>query len=167
MDCPYCGGSSRVVDSRPISDGIRRRRQCQKCERRFTTHERLAPVELRVVKARGGSEEFQPEKIERVVRRVTRGRDVSDERVRQLVRRVEAQLSLLPGPSVASRHIVSLVLDQLAALDPLAHHRLYSNYTDPEGRVLPSPAGPHEDEEEAVNQIALFEGEGDSKAAAD
>lgn len=148
-----------MVDSRPISDGIRRRRECQKCERRFTTHERLAPVELKVVKVRGGSEDFQPEKIERVVRRVTRGCDVRPDRLGQLVRRVEAQLSLLGGPSVSSRHIAALVLDQLEAVDPLAHHRLKSNYTDPEGRVLPSPAMGREDEE-AVNQIGLFEADG-------
>ena len=158
MDCPYCGGSSRVVDSRPITDGIRRRRECQRCERRFTTHERLAPVELRVLKAGGGSEEFQPAKIHRAVRRVTAGLGLSDERVRQLVRHVEAQLSLLGGPTVSSRHIAALVLDQLEALHPLAHHRFLSNYTDPEGRVLPSPTGDAEEAEE-VDQIALFEGE--------
>jgi len=157
MDCPYCGGSSRVVDSRPITDGIRRRRECQNCERRFTTHERLAPVELRVVKAGGGSEPFQGQKIERAVTRVADGLDVSEERVRQLVRRVEAQLSLLGGPSVSSRHIAALVLDQLEALHPLAHHRFRANYTDPEGRLLPSPTEVEELSEE--DQIALFGGE--------
>jgi transcriptional repressor NrdR len=157
MDCPYCGGSSRVVDSRPISDGIRRRRECQQCEQRFTTHERLAPVELRVVKASGESEEFQAAKIERVVRRVTRDLGVSDQRVRQLVRHVEAQLSLLRGPTVSSRHLAALVLDQLEGLHPLAHHRLRANYTDPDGRLLPSPVGDLEEPDE-VDQIALFGG---------
>ena len=158
MDCPYCGGSSRVVDSRPISDGIRRRRECQRCERRFTTHERLAPVELRVVKAGGDSEEFQGRKIERAVRRVTTGLGVPDDRVRQLVRHVEAQLSLLGGPTVSSRHIAALVLDQLEGLHPLAHHRFRADYTDTEGRPLPSPAAEIEELDEA-DQIALFSGE--------
>ena len=158
MDCPYCGGSSRVVDSRPITDGIRRRRECQRCERRFTTHERLAPVELRVVKAGGGSEAFQAQKIERAVTRVVAGLDVSEERVRQLVRRVEAQLSLLGGPTVSSRHLAALVLDQLEALHPLAHHRFLANYTDPEGRLLPAPQGELEEVAEE-DQIALFAGE--------
>lgn len=160
MDCPYCGGSSRVVDSRPISDGVRRRRQCQRCERRFTTHERLAPVELKVVKADGRSEEFQGEKLERSVRRVARGNGIPESRVRRLVRRIEAQLSLLPGPTVPSRHLAELVMIELEGLHPLAHHRYRANYTDPQGKLLPS-AAPDEilDPTDEEDQIALFEGD--------
>lgn len=160
MDCPHCGGSSRVVDSRPISDGIRRRRQCQACEKRFTTHERLAPVELRVLKTRGGSEEFQPEKVERAVRRVSVGLGVSDERIRRLVRHLEAQLSLLPGPSVRSRDLAEMVMAQLESLHPLALHRYRANYTRPDGTPLPTAAP---DEElvpaPAEAQPGLFDGD--------
>lgn len=160
MDCPYCGGSSRVVDSRPISDGVRRRRQCQECDRRFTTHERLAPVELRVLKARGGSEEFQPEKMERSVRRVTAGLGVPDERIRRLVRRLEAQLSLLPGPSVRSRDLAEMVMAQLERLHPLAHHRYRANYTAPDGTSLPTAApGEELPPTAAGTQPGLFDGD--------
>lgn len=158
MDCPYCGGSSRVVDSRPISDGVRRRRQCQKCERRFTTHERLAPVELKVVKAAGTTEQFQPEKLERSIRRVTRGNGIGEERVRRLVRRIEAQLSLLPGPTIRSRDLAEMVIVELESLHPLAHHRYRAHYTDPQGRPLPQ-AAPDEEllADDALQQPGLFE----------
>jgi transcriptional repressor NrdR len=165
MECPYCGGSTRVIDSRPIHEGIRRRRQCLECEHRFTTHERLAPVELKVLKADGEVEDFQPEKLLRTVRRVTRDDDVSDERMRRAVRRVELQLQDLGRPAIHSWELAMLLLDQLRGLDPLAHHRLRANYTDAEGRPLPRPgsaAAVEAVETEAVHQIGLFDGGDDA-----
>ena len=64
MNCPYCGhGDSRVIDSREVNDGIRRRRQCLDCGSRFTTYERLQPAGLFVVKKDGRREEFSKDKL--------------------------------------------------------------------------------------------------------
>ena len=64
MNCPYCGHyDSKVIDSRDVNDGIRRRRQCLKCDERFTTYERLQPSSLFVIKKDGNREEFDRDKL--------------------------------------------------------------------------------------------------------
>jgi len=113
MECPYCGKDTRVIDSRPIHEGIRRRRQCLACEHRFTTHERLAPVELKVQKSNGEVEDFQPDKLQRTVHRVTRGDGVPEELLRRAVRRIELQLQDWGRPAIESRELAMLLLDQL------------------------------------------------------
>lgn len=136
MNCPFCRGASKVVDSRPIPDGIRRRRECLRCERRFTTHERIVPTELRVVKAGDRSpEDFQPEKIAAVLRKVTKGRPVSESQIEDTVRRIEADFAANGQTSVPSSELARVVAGLLGELDPVARFRFLSNYTDAGGRV--------------------------------
>jgi transcriptional repressor NrdR len=137
MNCPFCRGASKVVDSRPIPDGIRRRRECLRCGRRFTTHERIVPTELRVVKAGDRPpEDFQPEKIAVVLRKVTKGRPVSESQIEDAVRRIEADFAANGQTSVASSELARVVADLLRELDQVAHFRFLSNYTDAAGRVV-------------------------------
>ena len=137
MNCPFCRGSSKVVDSRPIAEGIRRRRECERCGRRFTTHERIVPLEIRVVKAGNRPpEEFQPSKITAVLRKVAKGRPVSEGQIDDVVREIEAFLGSKSQTTVTSAELARLVADLLRERDEIAHFRFLANYTDPEGEVV-------------------------------
>ncbi len=155
MDCPYCGGSSRVIDSRPMSDGVRRRRECTVCGRRFTTHEKLAPADVRVLKLTGKSEEFRRDKLVRAIRRVARGTVVPRERVDEVARRVEAELIERGDGTIESFDLVLLLLPHLEALHPLVHRRFLSNYTDSTGTLVRPRQHPPEGEEREA-QLGLF-----------
>ncbi len=159
MQCPYCGRDSKVVDSRPIPDGIRRRRECTACGRRFTTPERLAPVEIRVVKAGGrAAEAFDREKIARVVERVVVRGPLGRAEAQAVALRIETDLVDSRRSSVESWEIARSVHDRLSELDGATAARFAADYTDAEGRVVfapprregePAPAAPEE-------QFALF-----------
>ena len=137
MNCPFCRSASKVVDSRPIPDGIRRRRECLRCGRRFTTHERIVPTELRVLKAGDRApEDFQPEKIAVVLRKVTKGRPVSESQIEDAVRRIEADFAANGLTAVPSSELARIVAGALRDLDQVAHFRFLSNYTDATGRVV-------------------------------
>lgn len=153
MNCPFCNGASKVVDSRPIPDGIRRRRECLQCGRRFTTHEKIVPLELRVLKAGNRPpEDFQPEKIAAVLRKVCKGRPVGIGQIDDLVRRIEADLGVNAQASIASSELARLVADFLGELDEVAQRRFLSNYTDANGRITlerdrrPRPPRPPKDQ---------------------
>lgn len=135
MDCPFCGGATQVKDSRPMADGIRRRRECVACKGRFTTHERLAPAEVRVTKLTGRSEPFEAAKLVRVVRRVTRDTGVGDDAIAGVVRRIEADLHRSGRTSIDSWELVGMLAEQLARLDPDARRRFLADYTDEQGRL--------------------------------
>jgi len=129
MRCPYCGGESKVVDSRPLLDGIRRRRECHSCARRFTTHERLAIIEIRVLKTGArGAEDFQGSKIIRAIERVCRGRKISRYVIEKTARKIEMELIDQGLTSIRSRVIAGMVLKELADIDPIAFERFAVNY---------------------------------------
>ena len=157
MKCPYCERPSKVVDSRPIPDGIRRRRECTGCGRRFTTHERLAPVEVRVIKSDGRSnEDFDPAKIARAVERVAgegplRRRDAVD-----VARRIEMELVDARRSSVRSGEIAALVHRLLGELDPAAARRFAADYLTAEGEVVFDRGAALEVGGEEEEQIGLF-----------
>ncbi|HUO87060.1 MAG TPA: ATP cone domain-containing protein [Thermoanaerobaculia bacterium] len=153
MECPFCGGATQVKDSRPMADGIRRRRECVECKGRFTTHERLAPAEVRVTKLSGRSEPFERANIERVIRRVTRDTDVTAEAIAAAVRFIEADLHRSGRSSIDSWELVGILADQLARLHPDARRRFLANYTDTQGNLVrPRRRGPVDE----GGQIALF-----------
>lgn len=158
MNCPYCDGPSKVVDSRPIPDGIRRRRECLECGRRFTTHERLVPAEIRVAKQPGRSPEaFDAGKIERAVLRVARDGRLEETEARSLARRLEAELLDQGRTKVRSSEIAERILALLTELDRLAAVRFAADYTDLEGNVVFQRPGEVEEPDE--EQFDLF-GEG-------
>lgn len=157
MNCPYCEGPSKVVDSRPIPDGIRRRRECEACGRRFTTHERLAPVEIRVIKQPGRSPEvFDAAKIARAVARVVRDGRLTEEQARGVARRIEAELVDERETKVRSSEIARRVVEILTPLDRVAATRFAADYTDAEGNVTFERPGEVEEGEE--EQFDLFQG---------
>lgn len=136
MQCPYCGGDSRVLDSRQSPDGIRRRRLCNECKRRFTTYERAGSIDLKVIKRDERTEPFDPAKLVRSLERVTRNRpNVTADDIGRIARAIEAKLLDAGARSVRSGQIVDMALERLKDIDLVAHRRLAANYIDETGQL--------------------------------
>lgn len=145
-----------------MADGIRRRRECVVCKGRFTTHERLAPADVRVLKLTGKAEPFDRAKLVRVVRRVTRDVDVADDAIAAAVRRIEADLHRSGRSSIESWDLVEMLAAELGRLHPEARRRFLADYTDAEGRLVrPRRRAPVDEGE----QMPLFSGDGAGEAA--
>ena len=134
MQCPECShDDSRVIDSRPAEGGtsIRRRRECERCEARFTTYERLANV--RMVRKRSGLlQAFDAGKVRAGLASALADRPVPTIGLDGIVERIDAQLQDVGSP-VESELIGQLVLAELRALDEVAYLRFASVYQDFQG----------------------------------
>lgn len=133
MRCPFCAhDNSQVKDSRPTEDNtaIRRRRQCEGCGARFTTFERVQLREIMVVKSNEVREPFDRAKIEQSVTLACRKRNVSEERIDQLVSGIQRQIETLGESEVPTKVIGELVMDGLRQLDSVAYIRFASVYRD-------------------------------------
>jgi len=136
VQCPYCSGDSSVTETRVTADGMRRRRVCTICKRRFTTYEKLGAPGLKVAKRDGGLEAFDGDKLFGALRRVAAHRGaVSDEDLKRIARDIEATLVDSGKKSIAWSDIVTLALRRLENIDPVSAHRLEANYTDETGAV--------------------------------
>src|SRR6266540_2013845 len=132
MRCPWCGyPDDKVVDSRSAEGGasVRRRRECFRCGRRFTTFERLEEVSLSVVKRDGSKEPFDRSKVVAGVMKAIKNRPVSEKHVSQLVDRVEEKLRR-KAPVVTTQEVGVEVLTLLRRLDDVAYLRFASVYKD-------------------------------------
>lgn len=128
MHCPFCrAADTRVLDSRSADDGtaIRRRRQCQQCERRFTTVEQ---VTLAVVKRSGATEPFSREKVMDGVRKACQGRPVDEDHLARLAQQVEEQIRAAGVAEVPSHDVGLAILVPLRHLDEVAYLRFASVY---------------------------------------
>ncbi|MEJ5915482.1 transcriptional regulator NrdR [Pseudokineococcus sp. 1T1Z-3] len=128
MHCPFCRHpDSRVVDSRATEDGaaIRRRRQCPRCQRRFTTMEAAS---LTVVKRSGTTEPFSREKVLAGVRKACQGRPVSEDQLALLAQQVEESIRTAGTAEVEAHEVGVAVLTPLRALDEVAYLRFASVY---------------------------------------
>ena len=138
MRCPFCAHEdTQVKDSRPTEDNtsIRRRRQCNSCGARFTTFERVQLREVVIVKTgMDGSEPrrepFDRSKLEKSVSLACRKRDVSQERIDQLVSGIQRQVETAGDAEVPSSRIGEMVMDGLKQLDSVAYIRFASVYRD-------------------------------------
>lgn len=132
MRCPFCYsmGSSRVLDSRPAHEGksIRRRRQCEVCERRFTTFEMVEEKPLIVIKKDGSREEFNRDKLLRGLIRACEKRPVPMERLEGLVDEVERNLRERNESEVPTREIGEMIMERLVEVDEVAYVRFASVY---------------------------------------
>ena len=131
MRCPFCTSEdTQVKDSRPAEDNmaIRRRRYCPECGARFTTFERVQLRELTVVKKSGRRVPFDRDKLLRSVQIALRKRPVEAERVERMVSGIVRRLESTGETEIASDTIGELVMDGLAALDPVAYVRFASVY---------------------------------------
>ena len=131
MRCPYCGRSdSKVIDSRDAGDGIRRRRQCQDCDSRFTTYEYVQMRTMMVVKRDGRREEFQREKLFSSMSKACAKRPLPVGSIDKAVDEIERQLGDSGRAEVTSRAVGELVMDRLSSLDRVAWIRFASVYRD-------------------------------------
>ncbi len=131
MRCPFCGHSdSKVVDSRSSKDGdsIRRRRECLKCERRYTTYERIEEVAQMVIKKDGRREAFDRWKIKSGILKACEKRPVGLEQVEALIDDIERGLFNTTEHEVSTVDIGLAVMDRLKRLDEVAYVRFASVY---------------------------------------
>ena len=131
MKCPLCGRiESKVIDSRNIGEGIRRRRQCLECEARFTTYERAQPKSIFVIKKDGRREEFNREKLMSGIRKSCEKRPLPTGTIDKVVDNIEAELYQLGRAEIPSSAIGDKVMDKLEELDHIAYIRFASIYRD-------------------------------------
>ena len=131
MRCPYCGcEDSKVIDSRPTDEGerIRRRRECVKCARRFTTYEIIETVPLTVVKKDNSREPFDRNKLAAGLRRACEKRPVSMQAIEDAVTSIETTLQNSAEKEISSNRIGELAMDKLKELDEVAYVRFASVY---------------------------------------
>ncbi len=133
MTCPFCRHrQDRVIDSRESKEGdlIRRRRECLKCQRRFTTYERSDEIPYMVVKRDGHRERFDRQKVLEGLLRACEKRPVPMAKLAQIVDEVESALAETPERELTTAVIGDLVLDRLKSLDKIAYVRFASVYRD-------------------------------------
>jgi len=131
MKCPFCTDlDNRVIDSRLSKDGavIRRRRECDRCQRRFTTYERVEEMLPLVVKKDGGREEFDRSKIISGLKKACEKRPVSITTIEQIADRIERGLQERGDKEVPSSVIGEAVMRELHKLDQVAYVRFASVY---------------------------------------
>lgn len=131
MKCPYCNfNEDKVVDSRSTAEGssIRRRRECNRCGRRFTTYEYVEKTPLMVVKKDSRREPLNPQKILDGLIKACEKRPISVEKLENIVSDIEVQLQKKFEQEVESYHIGELVMERLSEIDDVAYVRFASVY---------------------------------------
>ena len=136
MRCPFCDNQeTKVIDSRPTEDGhaIRRRRECERCSRRFTTYEKVEEVILMVVKKDGSREAFDRRKIMNGIIKACEKRPVTVATIENMVDQIERGLNNMMEKEIDSSFIGELIMDQLKDVDQVAYVRfasVYRQFTD-------------------------------------
>ncbi len=133
MKCPYCGfAQDRVVDSRESkeADAIRRRRECEKCERRFTTYERIDEIPYMVVKKDGRRERFDRQKVLNGLLRACEKRPISSTQLEEVVDATEQFVMDAQERERTTSEIGELIMTHLKKLDTVAYIRFASVYRD-------------------------------------
>ena len=133
MKCPYCEYlESKVIDSRPIDDGasIRRRRECLKCEKRFTTYEQIESVPLVIIKKDGKRQVYNRQKLLNGILRACEKTPVSFAQIESMVLEIESVLNNSLDREVSSNEIGELVMDKLKKVNDVAYVRFASVYRE-------------------------------------
>ena len=131
MHCPFCGNvETKVLDSRQVEEGtaVRRRRECDRCLRRFTTYEKFEDSPLMVVKKEGRREEFSRSKMMAGMLRACEKRAISTEKIEEAAYVIEKRLRNKHEREVLSSEVGEAVLEQLFDLDEVAYIRFASVY---------------------------------------
>ena len=129
MKCPFCGDTdSKVIDSRPTDDGskIRRRRECIKCQKRFTTFEAIETIPLYVIKKDNTREQFSRDKILRGLMRACEKRPISIEDMERVADDIESSIANTLQKEITTDYIGDLVMERLKELDDVAYVRFAS-----------------------------------------
>jgi len=173
MRCPKCSSNDdKVIETRISKEGdtIRRRRQCIQCGFRYTTYESIIPADIFVVKRDGRREDFKQEKLRDGIRMACWKRNISQERIEQIVTDITNQIMLIPQAEVESQYIGELVMEALRNLDEVAFVRfasVYRHFKDADAFIdevhkLPSKnAAGHEVEDDGSVQEGEAQSESD------
>ncbi len=131
MDCPYCSHKeSKVTDKRESPEGIRRRRECIKCGKRFTTYEKAAKEEIYIIKKDSRRERFDREKLERGIYRAFEKRPVAKEKIDKMINEIEEQIRKTGKKEIKSSVIGELIMKKMKKIDNVAYIRFASVYRD-------------------------------------
>lgn len=130
MKCPYCGyQESKVVDSRPADEGsIRRRRECLRCERRFTTYETVESLPMVVIKKDGSRQTFDRSKVLRGIQRSCEKRPVPVADMERMATEIEQELQNNLEREISTELVGEMVMDRLKKADEVAYVRFASVY---------------------------------------
>ncbi|MGI6584618.1 MAG: transcriptional repressor NrdR [Gracilibacteraceae bacterium] len=131
MKCPYCGHSeSKVVDSRPNVEeaAIRRRRECEKCSKRFTTYEKIEEMPLIIVKKDGSREVYQRSKMLNGIMRACEKRPIPISKIEEMADEIEKELYNSMDKEIDSKKIGEMVMNRLKQIDEVAYVRFASVY---------------------------------------
>lgn len=133
MKCPYCSfEATSVLESRATSDevGIRRRRECDRCHKRFTTYERVGNIALKVIKRDGHTEDFDRNKLEKGIVKACWKRNLDSKIIESIIDEIEMKLLNRKTTQVKSHDIGNMVLSRLKKLDSIAYLRFASVYLE-------------------------------------
>ena len=133
MRCPYCASEdTRVTDSRPVEEmnSIRRRRQCDKCGKRFTTYEKIETIPLVVIKKDNTRQQYDRSKIESGVMRACYKRAGPIADIQAMIDRTEGEIYNRGTGEIRSSEIGEMVMEGLKELDPVAYVRFASVYRE-------------------------------------
>ncbi len=133
MKCPYCNeADTKVIDSRPADDNssIRRRRQCEKCGKRFTTYEKLETMPLMVIKKDNSRETYERAKMEAGIIQSCHKRPVSTQQINAVIDEIENRIFNREEKEVPTSAIGELVMEKLKELDEVAYVRFASVYRE-------------------------------------
>ena len=131
MNCPYCDNQeSKVVDSRYIQDGIRRRRECLMCSLRFTTYEKVHTQLLNVTKRSNTKETFSVEKLTKSITTACKKRPIPQQIIQDAIKSVENKITDISNVEIDSRKIGELVMLELKKIDTVSYIRFSSVYRE-------------------------------------
>ena len=133
MKCPNCNKEdSKVVDSRSVHGGnsIRRRRECNKCEFRFTTYEYILINPVKVIKKSGDREEYDRSKLEKSFNIACKKRPIPEENIQKAIHNIEEEISNISNIEINADQVGGLVMEELKNIDKVAFIRFASVYRD-------------------------------------
>lgn len=129
MNCPKCKkNDTSVIDSRDVDEKtVRRRRECDNCQFRFTTYERIEPIKINVIKRSGAVEPFEREKIIRGIK-ISSGGRISDEIIDRIADEIEIKITESKKSNITSKKIGNMVIKKLKKIDEISYLRFTSVY---------------------------------------
>jgi len=131
MYCPYCSHKdSKVTDKRASPEGIRRRRECLKCGKRFTTYEKISKEDIYIIKKDGRREKFDREKLEGGIIKAFEKRPIAKEKINNLINEIEEQIRKKGKKEIKTSEIGELVMKKIKKIDNVAYIRFASVYRD-------------------------------------
>lgn len=133
MKCPFCGSEeTKVIDSRTYLDGnsIKRRRECERCQKRFTTYEKIGDLALYVLKKDGTRQEFSREKVYSSIIRALEKRKINREKIEESVDKLEREILTLYSGEIKSSDLGNAIMSYLLDLDEVAYVRFASVYKE-------------------------------------